>query len=245
MSLHALQVAESVTGYYFSSSSAKSNDKPIPIDAKYDYKTLKDNQEDYFAVQATIIQPPDFDHSYSIRPKYHTYSPYMAKSSAPRSTCFKCPPEQILVAKKGTDGVLIRDLPIVTYCNNKAISGDVYKFQPLLPTKQFFLSQGSHSFLVKIVNSTGQDQHHTCSLKYRIMVQRCPQYTPHSRRLRMKCTLDNLWGSTCTFTCKDGGYATNQASTVYCNDHLEWEGEEPYCHYKSKLLNFAGGIGLL
>lgn len=139
----------------------------------------------------------------------------------------------MIISQKGTDGVVIKDLPSVYNCHNQKLSKDSYKFQTLFGDQLFVLPQGSHSFLAKIMNLNTNQVEQLCTLKYRVMVHRCAPYAPQNRGLRMKCSLENLWGSTCSFTCKDGGYM-NYPTNVFCNDHLEWSGEEPYCHYRGK-----------
>lgn len=146
-----------------------------------------------------------------------------------RNTCFKCPPEQIVIAQKGTDGALIKELPSVTNCHNQVLSKDQFLLKSLIGDNPFLLPHGSHSFLVKVVNQLTNQMEQMCTLKYRIISNRCPVYVPQNKGLKMKCSLENLWGSSCSFTCKDGGYMSRPAS-VFCNDHLEWTGEEPYCH---------------
>lgn len=184
------------------------------------------------SVDTTVIQPsanPNRYHSWR-----RTKTLYVTQNAATkRNTCFKCPSESIVIADKGTDGVLIKELPHVTNCHNQALSNDHYKLQALVGDGPFSLPQGSHTFLAKIIHiPTGQVEQ-LCSLKFRVIVHRCPIYTPQNKGLRIKCNLERLWGSSCSFTCKDGGYM-NQPANVYCNDHLEWSGEEPYCHYQCR-----------
>lgn len=193
--------------------------QPIPL--------VQPNQTlDYIAsVDTTVIQP-------SPMPRYQSWrrpkTQFVTRSGASkRHTCFKCPAELIVIAQKGTDGVLIKEMPPVTNCHNQ-ISRD-HKYQSLIGDSPFLLTHGSHTLLVKVVHTTTNHVELLCPLKYRVMVHRCPAYTVQNKGLRMKCSLENLWGSTCSFTCKDGGYM-NQATNIFCNDHLEWSGEEPYCH---------------
>lgn len=172
-------------------------------------------------------------------PRYQSWrrpkTQYVTRSgSGKRHICFKCPTEQMIIAQKGSDGVVIKDLPSVYNCHNQKLSKDSYKFQTLFGEQSFVLPQGSHSFLAKVMNMNSNQVEQLCTLKYRVMVHRCANYVPQNRGLRMKCSLENLWGSTCSFTCKDGGYM-NYPTNVFCNDHLEWSGEEPYCHYRSEL----------
>lgn len=182
------------------------------------------------SVDATIIQP-----TAAVTTRYQSWrrpkTQYVRSGSSRRHSCFKCPPEQIVVAEKGADAVLISKLPPVTNCQNQILSKDHFKLQPLAGDAPFLLPHGSHSFLAKIVHMPNNHLDHMCTIKYRVMVHRCPSYSIQNRGLKMKCSLDNLWGSSCSFSCKDGGYII-QPTNVFCNDHLEWIGEEPYCHYQ-------------
>lgn len=187
-------------------------------------------------VDATIIQPPTKSPQYQSwrRPK----TLFVTRAGSPkRQTCFKCPSEQIVIAPRGTDAVLIKELPPVTNCHNQMLPRQQYAYQPLNGFAPFLLPQGAHSFLAKVVHlPSKQADCQLCTLNYRVMVHRCASYTVQNKALRMKCSLDNLWGSTCSFSCKDGGYMS-LATSVSCNDHLEWSGEEPYCHYTADLDN--------
>lgn len=192
---------------------------------------------EYFAsVDTTIIQPPSTQQPN----RYHSWrrpkTLYVTRngSTTKRTTCFKCPSEQLFIAPKGTDAVIIKNLPVITNCHNQALSRDHYKLKALAGDTPFLLPAGSHSFLAQIVNKQTEVVEQLCTLKYRVMVHRCPTYTPQNKGLRIKCASENLWGSSCAFTCRDGGYMS-QPGQVLCNDHLEWSGEEPYCHYHGKI----------
>lgn len=199
----------------------------IPYGGRQPVPVVQPNQTmDYIvSVDTTIIQPSPI-------PRYQSWrrpkTQFVTRSGTKRNTCFKCPAEQILVAQKGTDGVLVKDLPPVTNCHNQILAKD-YKLRTLIADRSFLLPQGSHTILANIVNTHTDHVEQLCPLKYRVMVHRCPSYAIQNKGLRMKCSLDNLWGSSCSFTCKDGGYM-NLPTNVFCNDHLEWSGEEPYCH---------------
>lgn len=197
--------------------------QPVPI--------VQPNQTvDYIAsVDTTIIQPPPPRYQRWRRPK----TQFVTRSGAlKRNNCFKCPAEIILVAEKGTDSVLVKEFPPVTNCHNQVLSRELYKFETLSGINhQFLLPEGTHSFLLNLRAHGRIEQ--VCNMKYRVIVNRCPTYTTHNPGLRVKCPLDNLWGSTCSFTCKEGGYISQQPN-LRCNDDLEWRGEEPYCHYQCK-----------
>jgi hypothetical protein len=38
----------------------------------------------------------------------------------------------------------------------------------------------------------------------------------------------DLWGSRCTFSCRNNGILTHREPVV-CNDNLQWQGTEPDC----------------
>lgn len=92
----------------------------------------------------------------------------------------------------------------------------------------FILPQGTHSFIAKIRNKQTGEEEHTCLLKYKVIVRQCIRYRPRDRNLKVKCSLGNIWGSKCSFSCKNGGMLSH-TDPVACDDDLEWFGDEPTC----------------
>lgn len=143
--------------------------------------------------------------------------------------CIKCPPEKILIAKRGLDGVHV-DIPQLTTCNDRPISRSVYELETLFSKKHhFILPRGSHSFIGQIVNKKNFSVEHVCSLKYKIIVRSCGPFIPQNMNVKVKCDAADLWGSKCSFSCKNNNGILTHKEQVFCNDNLQWHGEEPDC----------------
>lgn len=100
------------------------------------------------------------------------------------------------------------------------------------PKFLFVLPQGSHSFIGKIRNGKNGALEQTCLLKYKVIIRQCIKYRPKNWDLRATCDLGSIWGSECTFVCKNGGMLSHQEPIV-CGDDLTWSGDEPNCQSKS------------
>jgi hypothetical protein len=147
--------------------------------------------------------------------------------------CIKCPPEKILIAKRGLDGVLI-DLPQLTNCNDQPISKSLYGLESLFSHKHsFILPKGHHSFIGQIISKKNYTVEHICHLKYKIIVRSCGPYVPQNEGIKVKCDMGDIWGSKCTFFCKNNGILTHR-EPIFCNDNLQWVGSEPSCIMQHK-----------
>lgn len=151
--------------------------------------------------------------------------------------CIKCPPEKILIAKRGLDGVLV-ETPQLTTCNDKPISRSLYDMETLFSQKHhFILPRGSHSFIGQIVNKKNYSIEHVCYLKFKIIVRSCGPYIPQNENVKVKCDMGDIWGSKCTFHCRNNGILTHR-DPVFCNDNLQWSGApEPECIVQHSNLN--------
>lgn len=143
--------------------------------------------------------------------------------------CIKCPPEKILIAKRGLDGVQV-EVPQLTTCNDRPISKSLYELETLFSKKHhFILPKGQHSFIAQVVNKKNYSVEHVCFLKYKIIVRSCGPYNVINENIKVKCDLADIWGSKCTFSCKNNGILTHK-EPIICSDSLEWHGPpEPEC----------------
>lgn len=98
----------------------------------------------------------------------------------------------------------------------------------------FVLPQGTHSLLAKIINKRTGAEEKTCSLKYKVIIRQCVPYKLGNTKLRMRCDLNNIWGSKCTFSCKHASAELSHHRPIVCADDLEWRGEEPLCYHNSE-----------
>lgn len=153
-----------------------------------------------------------------------------AHGRAVPSRCFRCPGEKTVVVPKKRLDVATIDLPPVLNCHNQVMSA-LYELQTLsFQRSNILLTPGVHTFYGQIVNIKTGHTEHLCPLKYRVVVRQCAKYQASRRGVRVKCDLGQMWGSRCTFACKDGRIASHTAS-IYCADNLEWTGgEEPVCY---------------
>ncbi|XP_035787171.1 uncharacterized protein LOC118464152 isoform X2 [Anopheles albimanus] len=156
--------------------------------------------------------------------------------------CIKCPPEKTAIARKGLDGVLIEP-PLLTTCRDRPISKDLYELETLFGPKLNFVlphSNGApYSFLAKVISKHTGAAVQTCEMRYTVVVKQCRRYKPKNRDLKVICSLGNIWGSRCTFHCRNGGYLSRPNSFVECSEDEIWEGEEPYCTFNDVSDDYA------
>ncbi|XP_058066969.1 uncharacterized protein LOC131216482 isoform X1 [Anopheles bellator] len=156
--------------------------------------------------------------------------------------CIKCPPERTAIARKGLDGVLIEP-PFLVTCRDRPISKDLYELETLFGPKLNFVlphSNGEpYSFLAKVISKHTGNTVQTCDLRYKVIVKQCRRYKPKNRDLKVICSLGNIWGSRCTFHCRNGGYLSRPNSFVECSEDEVWEGDEPYCTFNDVSDDYA------
>ncbi|XP_055597528.1 uncharacterized protein LOC129747376 isoform X2 [Uranotaenia lowii] len=157
------------------------------------------------------------------------------KTAVVNGLCIRCPAEKTAIARKGLDGVLIEP-PMLTTCRNQPISRDLYELETLFGAKFNFIlphsnGGGPYSFLAKVVNRRSGKVVQTCDLRYKVVVKQCGRYHPKNKDLKVLCDLGHIWGSRCSFHCRNGGYPSRQNAYVECNEDQKWEGEEPFCMY--------------
>ncbi|XP_055528126.1 uncharacterized protein LOC129720656 [Wyeomyia smithii] len=165
------------------------------------------------------------------------------KTTVVNGLCIKCPAEKTAIARKGLDGVLIEP-PMVTTCRNQPISRDLYELETLFGSKFNFIlphsnGGGPFSFLAKVVNKRSGKTIQTCDLRYKVIVKQCGRYYPKNKDLKPICDLGTIWGSRCTFFCRNDGYLSRQDAFVECGEDQTWEGEEPYCVYNEVSDDYA------
>ncbi len=141
-----------------------------------------------------------------------------------------------MIAQKRLDGVLIQPPPVLSCVTNQPYSRSVFEMQTLFGPNLFFvLPQGTHQLIGKIINKKTGKEEMKCPLRYKVIVRKCPKYQViNTKDLLVKCDLDNIWGSKCTFSCKHGGDIISHEDPVTCGDDLDWYGEEPVCSNKCK-----------
>lgn len=146
--------------------------------------------------------------------------------------CIKCPVERILIAKRGVDGVLV-DIPELTTCSDRPVSKSLYDLETLFSSKHhFILPRGSHTFIGQVISKKNYTVEHVCLLKYKIIVRTCGPFVPQNENVRAKCEMADIWGSRCTFSCRNNGILSHR-EPVTCNDNLQWQGSEPECIQQS------------
>lgn len=165
------------------------------------------------------------------------------KQTVVNGLCIKCPAEKTAIARKGLDGVLIEP-PMLTTCRNQPISRELYELETLFGSKFNFVLPHSaggapYSFLARVVNARSGKVVQTCDLRYKVIVKQCGRYYPKNKDLKVACDLGYIWGSKCTFHCRNEGYLSNQNAFVECSEDQTWEGEEPYCSYNEVSDDYA------
>lgn len=144
--------------------------------------------------------------------------------------CIKCPGEKTLMASKYEDGVMI-DGPKLHSCAGHILSPTQYTLDTLFSQNfRFGLPQGMHSFIGRIRNTKTNEIEKVCTLRYKVIVQKCTKFHSPDKNLRVFCDMGNVWGSKCRFGCKNNGKLSHNRP-IYCNDELKWSGEVPICKY--------------
>lgn len=150
-----------------------------------------------------------------------------------KKNCVKCPFDRTVIAQKRLDGVLIEPPPALSCVTNQPFAKSVFEVYTLFGPQFFFvLPQGTHQLIGKIINKKTGKEEMKCTLKYKVVVRKCSKYQLiNPRDLQVKCDLDNIWGSRCTFSCKNGGELSHE-KPVICGDNLNWYGDEPVCSFQ-------------
>ncbi|XP_053687874.1 uncharacterized protein LOC128737292 [Sabethes cyaneus] len=166
-----------------------------------------------------------------------------AKTNVVNGLCIMCPAEKTAIARKGLDGVLIEP-PMLTTCRNQPISRDLYELETLFGSKFNFIlphsnGGGPFSFLAKVINKRSGKVVQNCELRYKVVVKQCGRYYPKNKDLKAMCDLGSIWGSKCTFFCRNDGHLSRQDAFVECGEDQTWEGEEPYCVYNEVSDDYA------
>lgn len=144
--------------------------------------------------------------------------------------CIKCPGEKTMMASKYEDGVMIEG-PKLHSCAGHILSPTQYTLDTLFsPSFRFGLPQGTHSFIGRIRNTKTNEIEKVCTLRYKVIVQKCTKFYPPDKNLRVFCDMGNVWGSKCRFGCKHNGKLSHNRP-IYCNDELKWSGDVPICKY--------------
>lgn len=144
--------------------------------------------------------------------------------------CLKCPGEKTMMASKYEDGVMVEG-PKLHSCAGHILSPDQYTLDTLFSSSfRFGLPQGTHSFIGRIRNTQTNAIEKVCTLRYKVLVQKCTKFSTSDSNLRVFCDMGNVWGSKCRFGCKNNGKLSHNRP-IYCNDELKWSGEVPICKY--------------
>lgn len=144
--------------------------------------------------------------------------------------CIKCPREITAYADEGLDGVLVEPPAPISCITNLPFAPNLYRTETLFgPDFQFVLPQGRHSLIAKIRDIETGIIVGSCHLKYNVIVRRCEFPRLKSRRVKMFCTAESVWGSKCAFECKRDYEFLTHHDSITCNNDLEWIGHEPEC----------------
>lgn len=144
--------------------------------------------------------------------------------------CVKCPAEIRSVARQGMDGVMVEPPAPVSCATNLPFSSDLYRIETLFGARfMFVLPHGRHTLFAKIRNMRNGLVEATCPLRYDVVVKRCPRYRQRNPNVRMICSAGPIWGSSCTFACRNTRAQLSHQEPVICNENSEWIGQEPNC----------------
>ncbi|XP_038207666.1 uncharacterized protein LOC119829292 isoform X3 [Zerene cesonia] len=146
----------------------------------------------------------------------------MTKSlSGDRDFCVRCPHDRTLIAKPGSDRVVLQR-PRLTSCTGRIVPRPIRFVHMYGPNFGTLLHKGSHIVVGKIMQNDRMLQ--LCKMQLHVILQTCP--TP--RDLISRCD-DTL----CNFTCRDTRSEMQGLNSLVCGEDLTWQGNLPTCRARS------------
>ncbi|CAG4965138.1 unnamed protein product [Colias eurytheme] len=146
----------------------------------------------------------------------------MTKSfSAERDYCVKCPHDRTLIAKPGSDRVLLQR-PRLSSCTGRIVPRQIRFVHMYGPNFGSLLHKGSHIVVGKIMMNNKMLQ--LCKIQVHVILQTCPA----PRDLITRCD-DTL----CNFTCRDPKSELQGSNSLVCGEDLRAGGNLPTCRARS------------
>ncbi|XP_072944479.1 uncharacterized protein [Epargyreus clarus] len=137
--------------------------------------------------------------------------------------CIRCPHDRTLVAKAGSDKVVLQAPRLVT-CSGHRPYGNVKLVQMYGPKFGSLVTGGSHVVISRITYN--DEVLHLCKMQIHVIVQSCPV----PKYLMAHC---DAYDKSCNFTCKDSKLELHGKASSVCGDDLKWEDDLPICRVRS------------
>lgn len=163
------------------------------------------------------------DDNHLILPIRH-YRHQLIENRGDFNICIKCPHDKTLIAKIGSDRVML-EYPRLQTCSGRTASRYA-QFKHLYgPKFGNLLEQGSYVIVGHITHRNQVLQ--TCKMQVHVLMQFCnlPKY------LRSHCHGEQ--NKTCNFTCRDPKKKLKGLSTLTCGDNMKWTSNLPVCEVAS------------
>ncbi|CAG4979121.1 unnamed protein product [Parnassius apollo] len=133
--------------------------------------------------------------------------------------CVKCPYDITLIAKTGSDRVILQS-PRLLSCSGRKAPQNIRFIHLYGPKFGSLLQEGSYSIVGRIMNWDENLQ--VCKFQVHVVTQSCR--TPKSIVAHCKGL-----NRPCNFTCRDSNLEIYGASSLSCGNDLQWEGNLPIC----------------
>ncbi|KAJ0182590.1 hypothetical protein K1T71_001959 [Dendrolimus kikuchii] len=139
--------------------------------------------------------------------------------------CVRCPHDRTLIAKAGTDRVILQ-YPRLSYCSGTKAPKNARFVHMYGPKFGSLIGEGSH-IIVGSVTYKGQTLQ-TCNMQIHVLIQSCPI----PKYLAYHCS-ENDTLKTCNFTCRDLKLELHGAPMLKCGSDLKWMGRLPVCRART------------
>ncbi|XP_063238390.1 neurogenic locus notch homolog protein 3-like isoform X2 [Bacillus rossius redtenbacheri] len=145
-------------------------------------------------------------------------------SPAAGDVCVRCPADKVVVARKGSDHVLMQRSRLRRCRRRPKVPGA--KFEILYgPRSGSALAEGVHTVTGRAVYK--HTQLFQCQYSYTVIVRRCAPLTPPAP-LEARCSQDTAWGSVCRLYCRQDQRLSGP-DQAECGDDLKWTAPLPVC----------------
>ncbi|XP_049877298.1 uncharacterized protein LOC126374650 [Pectinophora gossypiella] len=135
--------------------------------------------------------------------------------------CIRCPHDRTLVARAGSNRVLLQN-PRLFSCSGHKASRNVRYVHMYGPKFGSLVEQGSHMIVGRIMYKNKNIQ--LCKMQVHVVVQGC--VTP-------KYLTEHCKDRNCNFTCRDPKLELYGQSSLACGPDMKWTGELPICRVRT------------
>ncbi|KAL4702959.1 hypothetical protein ACJJTC_008737 [Scirpophaga incertulas] len=139
------------------------------------------------------------------------------------NNCVRCPNDRTIIAKLGSDLVVLHT-PLLQTCTGQKAPSNVRIVSTYGPTFGSLLGRGSHVIIGRISRNNKILQ--MCKMQVHVITQDCPV----PRDLISKCDERN---KVCTFSCRNPQLELHGDPSLSCENGLGWTGDLPICRART------------